>query len=150
MKHLARGFTLFELLVVITLVGLSVFPLLFSAKQAGQLESLRTSTLVFSNALQEAHNSARDSRNQSAWGVIYLSENEYQLVYGSNENNTVSRVVTLENGATFKDPFVSIWFAKGSGNTPPQTIKLKNELGRVFEVNVNELGIVETKEEQKP
>lgn len=146
MKLPKGGFTLFEILIVVVLLGLTVFPLFFYSRQVSQTQAIRTSVSVLADTLQEAKNSSRDARNQSAWGVIWVDDTTYKLVYGDQNKNTLSKNVALEDGVTVKDPF-QVWFEIGTGNVDSsKTINLTNSLKSNYEITVSETGVINTKQ----
>ncbi|GEM_PF-1635950 len=146
MKNAARGFTLVEMIIVVTLVTIVVIPLLFSARQSTQLQNLRTSASVLSDDLQTSRVFSRDAREKKGWGIVSTDRKSYIIATGNDANFASIMTRQLERGVTF-DEDVSVWFELGTG-TPlsEETITLKNEQGQSYEIHINSVGVIETKQ----
>ena len=146
MKNTAQGFSLIEILVVVALVSLFVFPLLFNAVQVGQIQSLRSAAAVLSDDLSAAKVASRDARDQKAWGVVSIDDTHYQVVSGAKNNFETSQARTLDKGLSFVQPF-TVWFQIGTGGVQNnERIEIMNQRGNVFEITVNKTGVVQIKQ----
>lgn len=141
MKTLAHGFTLVELLVVVALISLFIFPIMFGIRQTGQTQNLRTSVSVLSDDLQSVKVSAREFREKSGWGIVSTNANQYQIVKGTKNTPTIVSNRSLQNGVFFVNQF-SVWFETGTGNAVPQTIQLQNTNNQKYDIFINELGTI--------
>lgn len=143
MKTPAHGFTLVEIIVVVALISLFVFPILFVIRQTGQTQNLRTSVSVLSDDLQSVKVSSREVREKSGWGIVSTSANQYQIVKGTKNSPTMVSNRSLQNGVVFVNQF-SVWFEIGTGNAALQTIHLQNTNNQKYDVLINELGTIST------
>lgn len=143
--HRQSALTLFELLVVIALIGLISLPLYFSYTHSQANQSLRSSAEQLQHSLETAHVSAREAKDKRSWGVKNLDSKSFALISGKTSSYKTERVVSLENLVEFPNNF-EVWFEIGSGQITQNTsIELKNSFGKSALVSISKTGIIDVK-----
>lgn len=142
-----RAFTLVEILLVVTIIGLTIVPLFITYRSSRANQALRTSAEDLANTLRSAHILAREAKDSKNWGVIGEGGMQYSLVSGVADNYQVSSVGSLEQGVSIGDSF-SIWFNIGTGESDAiSTIEMTAQNDRQIEITVLKTGIVEVTEQ---
>ncbi len=141
--NIRAGFTLIELLVVIA-VGAVVFAVVGS--QMGRLvskQALLTSAHDVALVANRAHISAREAKDNQAWGIASVSSNQYALVSGSAAAPTISATYGLKSAISFVNTPFAIWFGQGTGYATATVITLTNPTNDTRQVSVSTFGTVE-------
>ncbi len=137
------GFSLIELLVVVSIFGLLFLPLLITYRSAIRNQALRVSAQSFADNLRLVHVYSRGSREEAAWGVTRVDTSSYAIVKGSPSEYEEKTRFQLESGVFFEGEF-GIWFEEGTGDAlEEKSVVLESESGRKMEVVVYKGGSVE-------
>lgn len=142
-KKPASGFTLFELLIVVSLIGLLSVPILTGGIFTGGKSRLDASAESFQGDVLTIKNYARDARDKVSWGIKSYPEGRYELLSGTQSAALVHSQRYLETGIKFTSS-VEVWFPKGgSSPTAPSVFTLIDREGRKYEIRINQVGLVE-------
>jgi len=142
-RHSSPGFTLVEILIVLTLIATLTVPLIISYQNSRTTQALRTSAEELANQVRSAHVFAREANEQKGWGILRTSETTYSLVSGEKYDWTVVTSRRTEHGVTFQNDFF-IWFELATGETDMDySIVLSTPKGITQTVNIVTTGLVE-------
>jgi len=136
------AFTLIELVIVIALIGifaLFIGPPLGTARDN---QALSAAAEMLADHMREAHIFARNTRNETAWGVRNLTTTTYALVSGTDASPHTEKSFELDRAIKFTGNF-AVWFEVGTGANSTQTIELINTHGRKLHVQVLESGVID-------
>lgn len=140
---LNSALTLFEVLIVIALIGVISLPLYISYTRSQSNQSLRSSSEQLLNTLKSAHISAREAKDKRAWGVKNIDERSYALVSGKQASPRIERITSLESLVTFPEDF-EVWFEIGTGNAVEEkTVRLLNSNNLTKDISVSKTGIID-------
>lgn len=151
--HLSKGFTLVEILVVISLIAFVAIPSILSFSNIRSRQALALGTENLASALKRAHIYAREAKGEAAWGIKFSCNNGYSL--WSKDSNGILKA-EVETG--LPEPIIfdncttaipnEIWFKRGSGDANGDYIlflRPNNSLSPMLsKVVVNSNGSVET------
>lgn len=139
----STAFTLIEVLLVVTLIGVIMIPLYISYTKTQANQGLRSTTEQLSDALTQAHIFAREARDKKAWGVKRVSDNAYSIISGNPSSFTTLQTKSAEKFVSFPNDF-SVWFEIGTGDTASeQEISVQNKDGITRKLKVTKTGLVE-------
>lgn len=142
-KKSALGFTIFELLVVIALIGLLSLPLLTGGGFIGGAARIRANSDQVYSDMVLARSYARDARDRVNWGVRYAGQNSYEIVSGNEESITVFATRSLDSSVSFEDEF-TVWFTSGVGETTDDhELFLVDRDGKKIRIMVYKSGLIE-------
>ncbi len=149
----APAYTLIEVLIVVTILGIVALPGLVNYSRSQARQKLQAAAEILANHLRQARTFARDGRPggpsnlSSSWGVVSVTDDEYDL----KSQNATDGISTEENyrlneGIVFSTASVEVWFERLSGN--PQSgytssIELTNKYGQKFRVEISGTGVIE-------
>lgn len=137
------AFTLLEVLIVVTLIGIITIPLYISYTRTQANQGLRSTTEQLSDALTQAHIYAREARDKKAWGVKRVSETSYSIVSGTPASFTELQKKNVETFVILPSDF-AIWFEIGTGDTASeQQITIQNTYGTEKKLKITKSGIIE-------
>lgn len=138
-----RGFTLVELLISITLLGIIGASGFTMWQRAQQNQALSASARQLASMLENAHNFARDFRQERAWGVESGDPDSYELFSVDTAGmKTIEEEKSLLSPIQFFETF-SVLFDAGTGKPDsPVLIVLGNTNKNYATVKVNEMGTV--------
>jgi len=136
-----RGFTLVELLISMTLLGIIGASGLTMWQRAQKNQALSESANQLESILINAHNFSRDFRQERAWGVESLDINSYALVsQNSTGEKKIEEEKTLISPIQFSETF-DVFFDPGTGKlNGPATIVLQESNTRFATIKINEFG----------
>ncbi|MFC1649380.1 Tfp pilus assembly protein FimT/FimU [Patescibacteria group bacterium] len=138
-----QGFSLFELLVVMAILGILVIVFLTTYGTSRQNQALRVSAEEVADKIREAHIFSREQKNDVGWGIRKSGDNSYDLIKGEETAWISHSSSVLESDVTFDGDFF-IWFDPGSGETvSTHTINLINQNGHTIVIEVLESGVTE-------
>lgn len=141
--HKQSALSLFELLIVIALIGLISLPLYFSYTRSQANQSLRSSSEQLQHSIETAHVSAREAKDKRAWGVKSLDSKSFALISGKPGSYKTERVTSLESLVEFPDNF-EVWFEIGSGDAEKNSsIVIANSYNKTATISVSKTGIVD-------
>lgn len=142
-KKIYRGFTLFEIIVVIGIIGLliTVSTSVYSSFRAH--ESLEITTIGVVEALRYAQANAQSGKGDSGWGVAILSSSVVVFKGTNYINRDTSADQTLDfYGGVTADGLSEIVFSKVTGSTEDVgAVILTNSYG-TKNIEINEKGIL--------
>lgn len=142
-KKSALGFTIFELLVVIALIGLLSLPLLTGGGFIGGAARIRANSDQLYSDMVLARSYARDARDRLNWGVRFATQNSYEIISGNDESLTVFAARSLDSSVSFQDEFI-VWFTSGIGETTDDhELFLVDRDGRKRKIVVYQSGLIE-------
>lgn len=136
--------TLIELMLVTGLIAVlaGIGIVTFSGVQDKQ--ALYASADTLKNVLTMAHVYASNSKDEKAWGVVYLDNKTYQLIKGSHLGYDVDSVYKVNAPIVIGNGNFEIWFDLTTGWTNiPYNIILRDPNGDTIKVRVNTTGVVE-------
>lgn len=137
----ARGFTLVELLISITLLGIIGASGMTMWLQAQKNQALSASANQLESILLSSHNFSRDFRQEKAWGIESLDTNTYALIsQNSTGEKKIEEEKTLISPVQFSEAFEVIFDAGTGKLTAPVTIVLQQSASHFATVTVNEFG----------
>jgi len=138
-----NGFSLVEVLVVVTIIGFFVVPLLITYQASRSTRALQASAEEVVNNVKSAHIFARESRDRRNWGVTSLSGDKYAIFSKGTGDKTIEKSFFLESGVRFASGF-EVLFEIGTGETDSQkTVELENDRGLKSRIEILETGVVE-------
>jgi len=141
--HRQSALTLFELLIVIALIGIISLPLYFSYTRSQANQSLRSSSEQLQHSLETAHIAAREAKDKRAWGVKNVDSKSFALISGNTTTYKTEKITSLESLVDFPNNF-EVWFEIGTGNTTQEkTITLKNKYDKQISVRISKTGLVD-------
>ena len=110
------AFTLVEILVVITIIGLLTTVAFFSLITSRANQALSASAEQAAEIFRRAHIFSREAKDHKTWGVKSDSQGEYMLITYTSTPTAVQeeKKYQLERGISFIGNF-NIWFARGTG-----------------------------------
>ncbi|RJR30113.1 hypothetical protein C4564_00960 [Candidatus Microgenomates bacterium] len=146
-KHpLISAFSLIELLLVVTLIGIFSVPLFITYRTSRSNQALRASAEGLANTLRSAHILAREAKDSKNWGVANSNNSTYDLLSGSQGKSEKFSTVALDEGIYFSDGF-EIWYTIGTGETKDErVVELVNQNGKTIQVQALTSGVVEVSE----
>ena len=140
-----KGFTLFELLLSISIIAVIAGGILALDIPAQQRNDLDTTRDAIVQSLYSAQMRARGVDGDSAWGVS-LQNNTITLFKGSSyaTRDTTRDETTEIPGTLVATGLSEIVFTKLSGNpTPTGTITLTSKTNEMRTLSINTMGLVE-------
>lgn len=115
------GFTLVEVLVVISLIAFVAIPSILSFSNIRNRQALILGTENLISSLKRAHIYAREAKGESAWGIKFSCNNGYSLW-----SKDLSGAVKAEVETGLPEPIIfdncstsvpsEIWFKRGTGD----------------------------------
>ncbi len=139
----ARGVTLIELILVVTLVGVVFIPLLLTYGSYRTARALQASSEAVANHATSAHIFARDAKSQKEWGIKSTNDRTYAIYSSGASGEKIENSYSLEQGVTFSEDF-TILFHIGRGTTSEDSeISLTANNGVIRKIMVSASGIVE-------
>jgi len=139
----SRGFSLIEILIVVALLSLFVFPLYFSYIRSQANQALVASAESVADVVRSAHVFAREARDAKKWGVRSEGERGYALVSGTGENYQVAKMYSLEPMVDFEKGFFVVFEIGVGGTENGYQINLVNRYKRRMVVEILSSGVVE-------
>ena len=144
------AFTLIELLMVVSILGLLGFPFLGNYLKSRGNAEVYTSTQWTMDALQRAQLFAQSEKNNQSWGVRSvdipagyeivawdtLAPNEIPIHVSAIERKT------FPGGIIFVNPFF-VRFQQGTGKTDDTQIILSNKNNLIQTIEISSTGIIE-------
>lgn len=148
MRPVQKAFTLVEILVVLVIFFIVAVPLYVNVTAIRSRQHLEEAAEQLFASLKSAHVYAREIKNNAGWGVDFLNEKTYRVVYGKSLTDPA---LAIEKSYSL-NPEIRIldygskdtWFEKGTGMTTAQTeIKLVNKKNQVIPIILYTSGLVE-------
>ena len=138
----ARGFTLIETLLVITIVAVMATTLFIRFKGANDRATLSDATATVINALEQARNLSATGGNGADNG-IYLDTNQFFTFNGSSYISGTGRKISMPNFITITPPATEIKFSRLSGYTSANvTITIAHSSGITSQINIAQNGAI--------
>lgn len=140
------AYSLVEILLVLIILALVSIPGFFVYIRSQANQRLQASAEIFSNHLRQARTFSRDAREGRTWGLVRVTESNYDLVsFTDTGATTTEENYHLQTGILFKNNF-DIRFSKLSGDPlASQPVKVGNKYNQCYMVDILATGVVETK-----
>jgi prepilin-type N-terminal cleavage/methylation domain-containing protein len=138
------GFTLFEILIVITVLGLVGGVGFMSYENSKANQDLNNSTEQLADQLRTAHLFSQTAKDERVWGVISTST----MAYALHSKNVVAiekneKAISLPNSVSIKNAF-AVWFNQTSGTVDTDTIIiLSTYRGITKNIHIAKSGIID-------
>ena len=141
--RLKPAFTLVEILIVVTLFGLTFFPFYFAYVRSQSNQALVVSTEQFSDILRSAHVFSREAKDKKIWAVRKESLTSYAMLSSAGSGWKIEKSYQLEKNVSFVDDFF-IKFKIGTGEIDEDKhVILENKYGKQMKVKILKAGVVE-------
>lgn len=135
--------TLIELLVVVSLVAMLSGVGFWSIGNIKAKQSLSISTENMITVVKRARIYARESKDNSAWGVRKVDNSFYALVSGNPEAALIKEQYRVFDPVTINTVDFDIWFDQGTGNTvSEEEIQLGLPDGAVSQIEISRSGVI--------
>jgi prepilin-type N-terminal cleavage/methylation domain-containing protein len=138
-----KAFTLVEIVLVMGIISILSTTSLIAFNNFRQKQTLVASAEELANALLRAHIYAREEKDESAWGVKRINNEEYILLSGSKTTPAQKEIHQTERPTYIATNDFEIWFKRGTGSADaPVAIELTTPAGYSRTVDVNINGII--------
>lgn len=145
-SKLFLGFSLVEIIVVLSILSILVSIVITSFSKQGGVEALNTSTVTIISILNEAKSQAVSSKNASDYGVRIYSDKliSFENSYGTNNKiYTISNLVKMSTSTGIGNDII---FNNVSGSTNASgtiTVTVLNELTKNSIINIYNTGEID-------
>ncbi len=138
-----NGFTFFELLIAMSIIGVIAIPFIITFRNARANQALRSSAEQVADHVRVAHVFAREANEKKGWGIKNESDSTYAIIKGSKSDWEINSLYSINSQTSFADDFF-IWFEIGLGETDTDhIIHLINSNDVHSKIIVNKNGVVE-------